>query len=48
MIDPAGVARAQSKALSRSDAARVVGVLGVLADPVRLRLICALDASQEL
>lgn len=48
MIDPAGVARAKSRALSNSHAVRVTALLNVLADPVRLRLVCALDAPEEL
>ena len=48
MIDAAGVALAQSRPLPSIAAHRVAALLGALADPVRLRLICALDASQEL
>lgn len=48
MIDPAGVARTRSRALSTSDATRVAALLKVLADPVRLRLVCVLDESDEL
>lgn len=48
VIDPAGVARAQSRSLPSSDAVRVAALLHLLADPVRLRLTCALDAAEEV
>ncbi len=48
VIDPDGVARAQSRSLPPSDAVRVAALLSLLADPVRLRLSCALDAPEEL
>jgi DNA-binding transcriptional ArsR family regulator len=48
MIDAAGVARARSRPLPPAAAVRVAALLGVLADPVRLRLVWALDGSEEM
>jgi len=47
-IDAAGVAHAASRVPGSADTARLVTVLGMLADPVRLRLIYALDVAEEL
>jgi len=47
-IDPDRVAHAKTRLPSRDDAARLSTVLGMLSDPVRLRLIYALDVVEEL
>jgi DNA-binding transcriptional ArsR family regulator len=47
-IDPARVAAAQARLPSADDAARLTSLLSLMADPVRLRLIYALDVVQEL
>ncbi|MDQ2850049.1 MAG: metalloregulator ArsR/SmtB family transcription factor [Actinomycetota bacterium] len=47
-IDPARVAHAQSRLPSVDDAARLTSLLSLMADPVRLRLIYALDVTEEL
>ncbi|MCW2540031.1 MAG: regulatory protein ArsR [Frankiales bacterium] len=47
-IDPARVAHARSRLPSADDAARLTGLLSLMADPVRLRLIYALDIVEEL
>ena len=47
-IDPERVAHARSRLPSAEDAARLTGLLSLLADPVRLRLVYALDVSEEL
>lgn len=47
-IDPARVAHARSRLPSADDAARLTGILSLMADPVRLRLIYALDVAEEL
>lgn len=48
VIDSGGVARARLGLLPRQDAADISALLALLADPVRLRLTCALDVSREL
>ncbi len=45
--DP-GVAAARAGALSEGDAGRLAGLLGLLADPVRSRILFALVAAGEL
>ena len=47
-IDPERVAHARSRLPSAEDAARLTGLLSMMADPVRLRLIYALDVVEEL
>ncbi len=47
-IDPEQVAHARSRLPSPEDAARLTGLLSMMADPVRLRLIYALDVAEEL
>ena len=47
-IDPERVAHARSRLPSTDDAARLTGLLSMMADPVRLRLIYALDVVEEL
>ena len=47
-IDPTRVAHARSRLPSADDAARLTGLLSMMADPVRLRLIYALDVAEEL
>lgn len=47
-VDPERVAAARARLLSANDAARLTGLLGLLADPVRARVLYALDLVQEL
>jgi DNA-binding transcriptional ArsR family regulator len=47
-LDPARVARAQEGLLPADDAQRLASVLGLLADPVRSRILYALDLVAEL
>jgi len=47
-IDAGRVAKAKSRLPSAEDAARLTGLLSMMADPVRLRLIYALDVAEEL
>lgn len=47
-IDPDRVAHARSRLPSAEDASRLTGLLSMMADPVRLRLIYALDVVEEL
>ncbi|MEO8850451.1 MAG: metalloregulator ArsR/SmtB family transcription factor [Allobranchiibius sp.] len=47
-IDPARVAHARSRLPSVEDASRLTSLLSLMADPVRLRLIYALDVTEEL
>lgn len=47
-IDPDRVAHARSRLPSADDAARLTSLLSLMADPVRLRLIYALDVAEEL
>jgi len=47
-IDPERVAHARSRLPSADDAARLTALLSMMADPVRLRLIYALDVVEEL
>jgi DNA-binding transcriptional ArsR family regulator len=47
-IDAARVAHARSRLPTADDAARLTGLLSLLADPVRLRLVYALDVAEEL
>ncbi|MDQ2851253.1 metalloregulator ArsR/SmtB family transcription factor [Dermatophilaceae bacterium Sec6.4] len=47
-IDPVRVAHARSRLPSAEDAGRLTSLLSLMADPVRLRLIYALDVTEEL
>jgi ArsR family transcriptional regulator, lead/cadmium/zinc/bismuth-responsive transcriptional repressor len=47
-VDAARVARARKQGLAPDDAARLGGLLTLLADPVRLRVLYALDLVDEL
>ncbi len=47
-VDPERVARAQRRLLSADDASRLASLLGLLADPVRSRILYALDVVEEL
>jgi ArsR family transcriptional regulator, lead/cadmium/zinc/bismuth-responsive transcriptional repressor len=47
-VDQRRVAAAQADALSQDDAGRLAGLLGLLADPVRSRILFALAAAGEL
>jgi DNA-binding transcriptional ArsR family regulator len=47
-IDPVRVARAQSRLPTADATTRLTGLLSMMADPVRLRLIYALDVAEEL
>ena len=47
-IDPERVAHARSRVPTADDVARLTGLLSMMADPVRLRLIYALDVAEEL
>jgi DNA-binding transcriptional ArsR family regulator len=47
-VVPERVARAQEGLLSADDAQRLASVLGLLADPVRSRILYALDLVEEL
>lgn len=47
-IDPVRVAHARERLPSAEDAGRLTSLLSLMADPVRLRLIYALDVTEEL
>lgn len=47
-VDPVSVDDARSRRLGREDVARVSTLLGLLADPTRLRIVHALDGVKEL
>jgi DNA-binding transcriptional ArsR family regulator len=47
-IDAQRIAHAKSRLPSADDAARLTGLLSLMADPVRIRLIYALDVAEEL
>jgi ArsR family transcriptional regulator, lead/cadmium/zinc/bismuth-responsive transcriptional repressor len=47
-IDPERVEQARHRLPSAEDAARLTSLLSLMADPVRLRLIYALDVAEEL
>jgi DNA-binding transcriptional ArsR family regulator len=47
-IDPRRVERARTRLPSAEDAARLTGLLSLMADPVRLRVIYALDVVEEM
>src|SRR3954454_15540976 len=47
-VDPERVAHARSRGLSSEDAGRLISLLSLLADPVRARILYALDEVEEL
>lgn len=47
-INPAQIAHARSRLPTVEDASRLTSLLSLMADPVRLRLIYALDVTEEL
>lgn len=47
-VDPERVAQARARALDVDEAGRLVGMLGLLADPTRARILYALDVVDEL
>ncbi|MFD2091899.1 ArsR/SmtB family transcription factor [Blastococcus deserti] len=47
-VDPDRVASARARLPTAADAERMTSLLGLLADPVRARLLYALDVAQEL
>jgi DNA-binding transcriptional ArsR family regulator len=47
-LDPEGVSRARKGLLPNEDAVRLASVLGLLADPVRSRILYAQDQVEEL
>jgi DNA-binding transcriptional ArsR family regulator len=47
-VDPGRVSTARDRGLAADDAQRLSGLLGLLADPVRLRILYALDLVDEL
>lgn len=47
-VNPERVAHAQARGLSAEDATRLAGLLSLLADPVRARILYALDVVEEL
>lgn len=47
-INAARVAHARERLLSADEASRLTGLLSLMADPVRLRILYALDVTEEL
>ncbi len=47
-VDPDRVVRARQRLPHPDDVARLTGMLSLLADPVRLRVLYALDVAEEL
>jgi DNA-binding transcriptional ArsR family regulator len=47
-VDPQRVAHARDRGLSADDAGRLTSLLSLLADPVRARILYALDEVEEL
>ena len=47
-VDASGVDRAQAAVLSTTEAERLASLLGVLADPIRVRMVFALASVGEL
>jgi DNA-binding transcriptional ArsR family regulator len=47
-VDPERVRAAQARLLDVDEASRLAGLLGLLADPVRVRILYALDLVDEL
>ena len=47
-VDPVRVAAAKARLIDKDEAGRLAGMLGLLADPVRARILYALDLVEEL
>ncbi|MGR6967961.1 ArsR/SmtB family transcription factor [Geodermatophilus sp. URMC 61] len=47
-VDPERVARARARLPSRDDAAALAGMLSLISDPTRARVLYALDVAEEL
>ena len=47
-VDPARVGKAKAALISAEEAAQLAGLLGLLSDPVRSRILMALGASERL
>ncbi len=47
-VDPARVAEAKARLIDTEEASRLAGLLGLLADPTRARILYALDLVEEL
>ena len=47
-VDPARVAAARARLIDTEEAGRLAGLLGLLADPTRARILYALDLVDEL
>lgn len=47
-VDPDRVRTAQARLIDAEEAARLAGLLGLLADPTRARILYALDVADEL
>jgi len=47
-VDPERVARARARDLGADESARLAGLLSLLADPMRARILYALDSVEEL
>src|SRR5438552_5831633 len=47
-VDPARVGKAKAALTSAEEAAQLAGLLGLLSDPVRSRILMALGASERL
>jgi DNA-binding transcriptional ArsR family regulator len=47
-IDPDRVSHARGRLPSLDDATRLTGLLSLIADPIRLRILYALDVTEEL
>ena len=47
-VDPERVAQARARLLSAEDASRLSSLLAIMADPVRSRILYALDTVDEL
>ncbi len=47
-VDPARVTAARARMISSEEAGSLAGLLGLLADPVRARILYALDTVEEL
>jgi DNA-binding transcriptional ArsR family regulator len=47
-VDPARVAAAKARLIDTEEAGRLAGLLGLLADPTRARILYALDLVDEL
>ena len=47
-LDPERVAQARDRLPSADDAVRLTGLLSLMADPIRIRILYALDVAEEL